>query len=164
MSPGRAKGSGKLYVSAGRDQGLWAYQQAVKEAIGPTVMMEGNLKLTVVFWRNLPETKIPGQRRTRKGHAADGTNLTKALEDALQGVLYKNDSGNVSLDWHIAAQGPDVRGRILVGIEQAPAYPEILNNLPEDVYVALREEGDPQPTLLDSLSDGHDYERGDNPF
>lgn len=149
------RSQGKLTSYMGRNQQLWNYQQAVKEKVlkyGMPEMMSGKFKLTLLFWRNQAEYKTP-QARTHRKHEADLTNMVKALEDALQGVLYKNDKDTKETASYLVEQGPNVRGRILIGIEEAPDLPEILNNLPVDVYERLREDGDPSPTLFDGLDD-----------
>lgn len=86
MSPGR-KG-GKLYVATGADEQLATYQAAVRDLMEPIVhdlalvpTDVGRLQLTIFYWRQI----------TKGVHEADATNLNKALEDALQGVLYDND-------------------------------------------------------------------------
>lgn len=47
-------------------------------------------------------------RSTERGNQADTTNLNKATEDALQGVLFGNDRNNRRVVGEIMEQGPDV--------------------------------------------------------
>lgn len=91
FSPGRAKG-GKLYVAAGRDQGLHSYKQAIREQLESMniVKIEGNIGLYLFFWRSIPEYTTAQGRKARK-HEADNTNLQKSTEDALQEYLFDND-------------------------------------------------------------------------
>lgn len=146
----------KAYI--GRDAQLAAFQKAVKEEIGDTVQIEGRFALTFLFWRNLATYEIPSPRDTSKGvtqtkHEVDVTNMQKATEDALQGVLFKNDNSTREVHSYLIEQGPEVRGRIVIGIEPlGDALPDILNNLPQDVYLQLKEDGDPkQLAMFDQL-------------
>ena len=84
-----------------KDGKLEAYQTALKEMLdGRAIRYEEDTRLSVTFyfWRS-----------TRKGQPCDLTNLQKATEDAIQGVLLYNDK----MDWHVQSfmmdQGPEVR-------------------------------------------------------
>ncbi len=90
------------------------YQEAIKEAAmePPPVLMEHErLDLRFFFWR---------QAGTKHDHQADATNMQKALEDVLQGILYVNDSAVVHVESTIQAQGPDVEPNIIIEIGPAP--------------------------------------------
>lgn len=84
---GVGKKSGKFYPYVGRNNQLHDYQQAVKEELSEVTVQlpPGKYSLTFYFWRRLDE------HEAGKKHQADATNLQKALEDALQGVLFDND-------------------------------------------------------------------------
>lgn len=68
----------------------------------------GNLEVQFHFWRN----KIG-----RDVHA-DSTNLQKAAEDALQGILYVNDKNNLHVTGHLVEEGPKVKPYIIVRIRE----------------------------------------------
>jgi Holliday junction resolvase RusA-like endonuclease len=95
VSVGRGAG-GKMYPVVGRNQQLNAYQQAVKEAMleqsqvshEPTKDVKWQLHFG--FWRQRADYTTP-QARTHRKHEADVTNMQKATEDALQGILFTND-------------------------------------------------------------------------
>lgn len=65
------------------------------------------------FWREVAEYETP---HGRKGHAnyADATNLMKACEDALQGLLYENDTTNLRVTSEIMSQSPETQPMILI--------------------------------------------------
>lgn len=112
MSPGR-KG-GKLFVTSGSDEQLVTYQEGVKDLVrahDDVRKWEGRLKLTFYYRRQLG-----------KGIAhADVTNMNKALEDALQGVLYENDRTVKDVRGVEIEQSTDVTDPyVIVHIEKAP--------------------------------------------
>lgn len=119
LSVGR--NGGKVFPRVGRHEGLYAYQQAVKEQISQDMFdpyPPGTpLKLSFFFWRQ-QATYVTPQARTHRKHEADVTNLQKALEDALQGVLYHNDKDVKDIRSVMIEQGPDVLPRICILIER----------------------------------------------
>lgn len=125
--------NGKLAPTMGRNLQLYMYQQAVKEEMQrcypDVVELPPHYELDFWFWRN-----------TERGNIADATNLQKATEDALQGVLLKNDRLVVRVGSTIVAQGADVTGalafRVRWGIEP------IENELTEPVPVFILAEKD----------------------
>jgi Holliday junction resolvase RusA-like endonuclease len=118
LSVGRAKG-GKMFPSVGRNTQLWHYQQAIKEALGaPDIFFEGKIELRFYFWRRRDEYNTP-QARTHRKHEADLTNLQKATEDALQGILFKNDKDVSVIHSWMVQQGPDVEGCVIIAIRAA---------------------------------------------
>lgn len=132
---GYGRRAGKMSAYVGRNQQLAAFQEAVREAIGPQELIDGDISITFFFWREQVDYKTP-QARTARKHEADATNLQKSTEDALQGILYKNDKDNKHVESYIIEQGPDVVGKIVIriseckhdGMMQIPAemFPEIL--------------------------------------
>lgn len=125
--------NGKMFPMMGRNQQLFAYKEAVKEEIGkPELFIEGKIELQFYFWRRRDEYTTPQQRGHRK-HEADGTNMAKATEDALQGLLFKNDKDVNSMNWYIVEQGPDVTPRVVIGIRPGVPVPDAVTALPDDV-------------------------------
>lgn len=116
MSVGRGP-KGKLFPVVGRNTQLWHYQQAVKEALGhPDIWFENQkIELKFYFWRRRDEYETP-QARTHRKHEADVTNLQKATEDALQGVLFKNDKDVSHVESWMVQQGTDVEGCVIIAI------------------------------------------------
>lgn len=129
---------GKMFATMGRNQQLWTYQQAVKEEIGesPSVWIEGPVQMVFYFWRRRDEYSTH-QARTHRKHEADATNMQKALEDALQGVLFKNDKDTNDIRSVIVEQGPDVQPKVVVAIKKSQKLPEVMAEFPQQVHELL---------------------------
>lgn len=114
---GYARRGGKMSAYVGRNDQLHHYKEAIKEAIRSQqpVMFEGPFELTIWFWRSRDEYTTP-QARTHRKHEADATNLYKATEDALQGILYANDKDNHHTEGFLVEQGPEVHGKVVLRI------------------------------------------------
>lgn len=128
---GVARTSGKMRPFVGRNQQLAAYQEAVREAM-PEHAQEivGPVSLSFFFWRHMAEYVTP-QARTHRKHEADATNMQKALEDALQGVLYKNDRDVKHIESYIVDQGPEVIPLVIV--EAKPYTGDPLDDIPDSL-------------------------------
>ena len=97
---------GKTYPRFGRDEGLHTYKEAIREFAllqNPT-KIDGPVRLRLWFWRNIPKYTTPQGKAARK-HESDTTNLQKATEDALQGVLFDNDKDVVDIHSVLMEQG-----------------------------------------------------------
>jgi Holliday junction resolvase RusA-like endonuclease len=131
--------NGKVYGTIGRNQQLAAYQDAVREEIGDKQeLVTGPVQLTFFFWRNRASYVTPSERTRQKGRA-DASNMGKALEDALQNVLFENDREVNDVRSVIVAQGPDVIPRILLRIKANTDPPEIIDALPPVALELLEE-------------------------
>lgn len=113
---------GRPYPQVSKNARLRAFQEALKESIQQAYPdlkpyePDTRLRVSFIFWRQIDSyTKESG--RTASRNVADATNMTKAAEDALQGVLYHNDRHNKWTTGVIADEGPDVQPMILVTIE-----------------------------------------------
>lgn len=102
---------------------LHTYQQAVKEQVssfwefGP-FDKDVPIALSFAFWRQI-ENEQDTAGRWHRGKVADATNLQKALEDALQGVLFTNDRYIADIRSRIIEQGPYVEPKIGICIRPA---------------------------------------------
>lgn len=115
LSVGRRRGG--LFPIMGQNAQLAAYQEAVREELGDGYEpLKGRYKIRFYFWRNQADYKTSSGKSHRK-HIADATNMQKALEDALQGVLFENDRDTWDIRSVIVDQGPDVIGKILFSVE-----------------------------------------------
>lgn len=113
MGVSRRDGRMKAYVS--RNQQLDAYKNAVREAMGDHhEKIEGPVELSFYFWRLRSEYTTPQSARHRK-HEADLTNLQKATEDALQGILFDNDRDVVAVASYMVEQSASTLPCIVVG-------------------------------------------------
>lgn len=133
---------GKVYATMGQNQQLAAYQEAVRDEIqmqNPVMLTPQSgdgIGLRIFFWRNRAEYTTPGQRKHRK-HEADVTNLVKATEDALQGILFDNDRDNVHVEGWMVEQGPDVDGKILIEVGHDDVQLAIETLIPENIWNQL---------------------------
>lgn len=120
--------NGKPFPQVYKSEALRSYQEAVKELVTPTMnrheMFEGRIDLRFFFWRQLPDYVTDDEVRARK-HYADATNMQKALEDALQGVVFKNDRDVAHVESWIMEQGKDVEPRVVIQVRQAGLPPLI---------------------------------------
>jgi hypothetical protein len=111
--------SASMHVKRGP---LLAYQQALKEELaaqGATLWPVGaSISLRLQFWRQL-ESEIDYDRRRHVMKYADATNLQKATEDALQGVLFGNDRYVKEILSRIEEQGVDVKPKVIITISSA---------------------------------------------
>lgn len=106
---------GQLSARVGQNKQLDSFKKAVKECIEGQPMLEGKYTIHAWFWRNRATYTTQAQRTHRK-HEADLTNMQKALEDALQGIVIGNDRDVQEFHSYMVDQGPDVIGRIVLYI------------------------------------------------
>lgn len=151
LSVGRKNGG--VFPMIGQNSQLKAFQEAVKEVLGIRAYKEGPLKLTFYFWRDRAEYTTPNQRQHRK-HQADATNLQKATEDALQGVLFENDKDVQDVRTVIVEQGPGVMPRIIVKIE--PYMGLDPNEIPAHVWDIVEEQTNRKVSVDISRQEGED--------
>jgi Holliday junction resolvase RusA-like endonuclease len=103
---------GKIAPTMGRNQQLAAYQQAIKDELAHKYAEVGAAPfpppytLDFYFWRN-----------TERANYADATNLQKATEDALQGILIKNDRDVICVRSSIQSQGSESIGAVVFGVQ-----------------------------------------------
>lgn len=129
-------GRGRVF----KKETLRTYQNAVKECIesefeGCVPAFDKGVRLAekFYFWRQLDMAEIGGRNRRRK--EADATNMQKALEDALQGVVFPNDRAVIDVQSRIVEVGVDVEPRILIDLMAL-----------EDTFTSYRHE-----TLLETM-------------
>lgn len=113
---------GKMFIQFYTSDTMRAYKEAIKEEVllqnGHAVLAAKGVPLDVTFylWRRLDASE--SSSRSSRRHVADATNCQKALEDALQGILYDNDRDNLSVHTVMVAQGPDVQPHIAIEIRE----------------------------------------------
>lgn len=110
-----------------KDENLRSYQEAIKEAASELLNSNGvempmfakgtELELDIAFWRQTDTYE--GESRRNARNRADVTNMQKAVEDALQGIVYANDRYNVVVRSTLVAVGPDVHPRVLLDCKEA---------------------------------------------
>lgn len=114
---GYARRNGKMSAYVGRNQQLDAYKKAVAEEMADVhpVMLSGKIGLVLFFWRTI-DVYETSQAKAARSHEADNTNLQKATEDALQGILYKNDKDVVFNQTTMVDQSTTAPGRVVIGV------------------------------------------------
>jgi len=85
----------------------------------PEVPLDEPLAVVAVFYSSPPKSK----KKQYPTGRPDCSNLIKAVEDALLGVIYRDDSCIVSLDVH---KRYDAVPRVLVGIAAMKEYQSLL--------------------------------------
>lgn len=120
-APVKGKRKPKFWVKHGA---LAGYQEAVKEELralwpyGPFDTKETPVALSFVFWRQI-ENVQDADGRWHRGGIADATNLQKALEDALQGILFTNDRYVADIRSRIIEQSPYTEPKIGISVKPA---------------------------------------------
>lgn len=113
-SPTIGKKGGKFFPRISPNPQLVSYKEAVAECLKDAQPLpEGKYGLTFYFWRRLDDYETESGRRHRR-HWADATNMQKATEDALQGVLIGNDRDVMDVRSVIVHQGPEVDGLVII--------------------------------------------------
>lgn len=87
---GLGRKAGKPYPFIGPNQKMQAYQEALREQLEGSGVLDGEVEVNLYIWRKIETMTIAGGRN-RKAKVADATNIQKATEDAIQGVLITND-------------------------------------------------------------------------
>jgi hypothetical protein len=130
------KKGGKNFARLSPNPNLVTFQAAVHEELEDVEPLEhGGYRLTFYLWRDLTGYISAADRVVRQ-HQADATNMQKALEDALQGVLFDNDRYVRDIRTVIVQQGMNIEGRILIRAEvDSDSTYSILKEL-EDVALA----------------------------
>jgi Holliday junction resolvase RusA-like endonuclease len=83
--------NGKMYPMIGQNTQLHMYQEAIKEALEDVkALPEGKYALTFYVWRSVDSYQSTRGRKVHR-NVVDATNIQKATEDALQGILFNND-------------------------------------------------------------------------
>lgn len=98
MSPGRNKKTGKLIVVSGRDELVASYQEEIRDELSRqgAYLMDPGYKIEFFFHR-IKETVNTGSGRRNTRSTSDATNMQKAIEDAMQGVVITNDTHTVDI-------------------------------------------------------------------
>jgi Holliday junction resolvase RusA-like endonuclease len=115
MGPvGAGRRGGKIAPYVGRNQQLHAFKEAVKaELEGAQKLPPAEYELHFWFWRNIAQYETTKGRKASR-NVADVTNMQKATEDALQGILIDNDRNVKHISSTLMAEGPDVDGKIIL--------------------------------------------------
>jgi Holliday junction resolvase RusA-like endonuclease len=148
-SLGVARRGGKMRATISPNQQLQAYQEAIREAIRELdpEMVSGSVRLKFFYWRNLATYRTESRTVHRK--KPDVTNMNKATEDALQGILYENDRDVTDVQGVLVQAGTEVHGAVVVGIEGDTGL-NLLDQLGEVVMQRLKELNENAPPEMDN--------------
>jgi Holliday junction resolvase RusA-like endonuclease len=131
---GTSRRGGKVVPVTFKSEALKSYQQDVKEALaekyGAIEKATGPMTLGFYLWRQL--TVYEGDNRKVHRNRADATNMQKALEDALQGVLFANDREVRFVQTYIVEQTAETRP--FIAIQLAPFAEGTAIDLPMEIF------------------------------
>lgn len=130
------------------------YQESLRSAFHERYgfdveLAEGEISVEFYFWRDMTPVETARSRKTR-AHVADATNLQKATEDALQGLLYANDEKVKHVQSLVVEQDVAVRPAILIIIRPYKSTKNELRALAVRILKKLslkRPEDRPPPEL-----------------
>lgn len=123
------RAGGKPRPQLHKNARLRNYQEAVQEVIAPELttrselFSDDNLDLQCFFWRQIEQYQT-ATGRNQSRHAADASNLLKALEDALQGLVFKNDRQVRRAQTTIVKQEKNIEPKIIVLVTHMGDPPE----------------------------------------
>lgn len=143
LSVGRR--NGKVYPMIGPNLQVVAYKEALKEHLDGAGVLEGEVEVHLYVWRRL-DTGTVGDRKKTK-HYADATNIQKATEDALQGVLITNDKNVKRISTEIIEQTSEAQPCIVIRVR--PYEPFDPDKLPDFVWRSIADlRGGPVEEIL----------------
>ena len=140
------KKNNKFFPRVGANPQLVAYKEAIADELANVEKLpDGQYDLDFFLWRTLDSYVTASGKRHRK-HQSDATNLQKALEDALQGVLFDNDRDVRAISSTVVEQGADVTPRIVISVTTWDGFnPDFI---PNSMWELIDHEA--QPALPDS--------------
>lgn len=109
--------SGKKRVYMAPNKDLKLYQEAIREELEKfdTIELATEVDLELIFNRALDE--IFRGKHASRARRADATNMQKATEDALQGILFPNDNQNRVVRSIIREQSQDADPCVAIGVK-----------------------------------------------
>ena len=121
---------------------LVAFQQAAREALLAEYdppLLTCPIKMHFFFSRAVEKTSY-GDKSAHAMHA-DATNLQKALEDAFQGILYKNDNQVIDIHSSIVDQSTTAEPGIAIVVSDSVDLVKIRTQWMQILNTKEREEG-----------------------
>lgn len=123
---GKKRVGGKLISILIKDEGTAAYQEGLHEAVTGAlaelqvplpVFPKGTLlRVKFTYWYQIEQFRNLNTGRITTPKQPDTSNLTKATEDALQGLMYHNDKDNRSTWGELVYIGTE-EPRVLISVE-----------------------------------------------
>lgn len=113
------RGGGKSFASIAPDKTLKTYQEAIRAELmarGAT-LLEPPYALEFYFWRQNAQYKSP-KGRTMTRNTPDTTNMQKATEDAIQGVLIDNDRDVLAVKSYRMEASTEGAGEVVIVVHR----------------------------------------------
>lgn len=109
------RGGGKAFASIAPDKTLKTYQEAVRSELMArgASLLEPPYALEFYFWRQNAQYQSP-KGRTMTRNTPDTTNMQKATEDAIQGVLIGNDRDVLAVKSHRVEASTEGAGQVVI--------------------------------------------------
>jgi Endodeoxyribonuclease RusA. len=129
-----SRSNGKMHGMMSPNANLKSFQNQVREemALQNPRMIEGSIGLEFWYWRQRVQYQSKNNRTITRNNA-DTTNMNKGLEDALQGILYANDSSVKKITGNMCRQDVDVDSpRIIIHVWSVSDM-DLLHDLPVDI-------------------------------
>jgi Holliday junction resolvase RusA-like endonuclease len=143
---GVARKNGKLIPYMGRNQQLAAYKEAVSEEFarryGQLIPTDREVELRIYAWQRIDEYSTASGRKS-KDKAADLTNIVKATEDAVQGILIANDNKVMAQRNVIVDRAPAIEGALIICVADWDGLDP--SEIPDHVWNDYRSATAPQP-------------------
>lgn len=132
-SAGVGRRGGKLVPYIGPSVQLREYQNAIREELRAQTppKITGPVFLQFYFWRQ--SASYEGATRRAKRNRPDVTNMQKACEDAIQDILIGNDRDTVHVQSVLVEEGPNVMGKIVIGVAADTSPPRAVYDIPDEV-------------------------------
>ena len=142
-SAGINKSTRKPYAKIAADPTTAVYQNAVREQLDAILTLRGLTReevigrgynrITFYLWRQLATYSSNSGRKVQR-HQADATNIQKATEDALQGILIANDRDVREIRTVIIDQGASVKDPcVVICLDHAVYMESVFEEIPEHV-------------------------------
>lgn len=145
---GVGKRNGRMVPTVAPNHQMVAYKEAVAEELdGVEPLPPGTYSLTFYFWRLVENFETDNGRKFK--NFADATNLQKATEDALQGVLFDNDRNVRDVRSVIVDQGYDIKPAVVIRADMSAGLNP--NEIPPQMW-ELIDSNESQLKLDDSFS------------
>lgn len=138
---GVGKRSGKFFPTMAPNHEVRDYKEAIQTELknqGVEMLPEGYYDLEFYFFRRLEEWRTESGRKSHS-HIADATNMQKATEDALQGILIGNDANVRRIQSDVMDQAEDIKGCLVIRARPWAGW-ESTSAFPDDIFKKIMEQ------------------------
>lgn len=138
---GVGRRNGGVYAYIGPNIQLQTYQQGVREAIVDGLLVDYEVKITFYFWHKIESYQ--GENRKVTKNQVDATNMQKATEDALQGILMFNDRQVRSVRSEIVEQSETCEPMVVIKFEKYWGFD--IDEIPKSIWDEIKMVDSPPP-------------------